>query len=214
MNDADQPPADSGEVMSEDIARDAESASEPTIGNDLHTVDSRQILSNQQALARYWVKVQPSVTAFIHAAVSQYHDAEDILQDVAAEVAVHFHEYDPERPFLPWALWIAKLKIADFYRSRKRQQNVLTTQTIDALAVACAHAHVSLREETEALERCLSKLTVRSRYLLSLRYEEGLKPAAIAERLNTSPGAVRVTLTRIRDAVAECMKRQLEDKRN
>lgn len=214
MNDPDQQPADSGEVMSEDIARDAESTSTPPIGNDLHAVDPRQILSNQQALARYWVKVQPSVTAFIRAAVPQYHDAEDILQDVAAEVAVRFHEYDPERPFLPWALWIAKLKIADFYRSRKRQQNVLSTQTIDALAVACANAHVSLREETEALERCLSKLTARSRYLLSLRYEEGLKPAAIAERLNTSPGAMRVTLTRIRDAVAECMKRQLEDKRN
>ncbi len=174
--------------------------------------DRYELVSHRELLARHWVQVQPSVTAFIRAAVPQYHDAEDILQEVAAEVAVRFDEYDPTRPFLPWAIWVAKIKIADFYRTRKRLSNVLSSHAIEALAVACGTTTVSFADETECLEQCMSMLTVRSRYLLSLRYEEGLKPAAIAEKLKTTPGTVRVTLTRIRDSLAECMRRQLAQK--
>jgi len=215
MDERDQQAVNHEGTSRQGAEKDPASSASESQSLSLPELDHKQLLCNQQVLARQWVKVQPSVTAFIRAAVPQYHDAEDILQEVAAEAAVRFHEYDQNRPFLPWTLWIAKLKIADFYRTRKRQGSVLTSQTIEALAIACANAHLSLFEETEALERCLSsKLPVRARYLLSLRYEEGLKPAEIAERLKTTPGSIRVTLTRIRDTLAEHMKREMPGETN
>lgn len=62
---------------------------------------------SRDLLARSWVRAQPSVLAFLVASTPQLSDAEDLLQEVAAQAARQFDKYDPDRPFLPWALGIA-----------------------------------------------------------------------------------------------------------
>jgi len=87
----------------------------PKLVRDLSREDSRELL------AVNWVKVQPALTAFLIASTPQFSDAEDLLQEVAVEVARRFDDYDPSRPFLPWAIWVAKIQIANFYRARQRR---------------------------------------------------------------------------------------------
>lgn len=159
----------------------------------------------RELLARNWIKAQPSLKAFIIASTPQFSDAEDLLQEVAAEVALRFDDYDPSRPFLPWALWVAKIKIADFYRTKQRRQVVFLEESFDALAAACVRAQESLSEERRALERCLAKLTDRSRKLLHMRYFEDLSPQQIGGILGLASQSVRVSLSRIRTALSECV---------
>ncbi|MBA2117599.1 sigma-70 family RNA polymerase sigma factor [Bremerella alba] len=165
--------------------------------------DSRELLT------RSWMKAQPSVFAFVIASTPQFSDAEDLLQEVAAEVAIRFDEYDPKRPFLPWALWVAKIKIADFYRLKKRERLVFAGEAIDALAAACTRVQSLMSEEQGALEHCLKETTGRTRQLLLLRYAEDLKPRQIAKRLSMSAAAVRVTLSRARSALGKCVEQRL-----
>lgn len=162
------------------------------------------IARSRALLARNWGNVQNSLLAFITASTPQFSDAEDLLQEVAVEVAVRFDEYDPARPFLPWALWIAKLKIADFYRSRQSRQVVLMGEAMDALAEACVAIQDSLSDEQLAIEKCLDRLTSRSREMLNLRYSGGLSSSQIGERLGMSVRYVRVALSRIRTTLTEC----------
>ncbi|WP_092050448.1 sigma-70 family RNA polymerase sigma factor [Planctomicrobium piriforme] len=164
---------------------------------------------SRELLARNWVKVQPALTAFIMASTPQFSDAEDLLQEVAAEVALRFDDYDPSRPFLPWAMWVAKIKVADFYRAKERGKVVFLDESIEALGEACLRVQESLSEEKWALEKCLTQLTDRSRSLLKLRYFDDLKPHEISEQLGLSPGSVRVTLSRIRTTLAECVQKSL-----
>jgi len=159
----------------------------------------------RELLARNWVKAQRSLMAFIVASTPQFSDAEDLLQEVAAEVALRFDDYDPSRPFLPWALWVAKIKIADFYRARQRGPVVFLDDSIDVLAEACVRVQETLSEERFALERCLTKLTDRSRTLLNLRYFEDMKPQEIGGILGMASQSVRVSLSRIRTALSECV---------
>ena len=159
----------------------------------------------RELLARNWIKAQPSLKAFIIASTPQFSDAEDLLQEVAAEVALRFDDYDPSRPFLPWALWVAKIKIADFYRLKQRRQVVFLEESIDALAAACVRAQDTLTEERRALDRCLAKLTDRSRKLLHMRYFEDLPPQQIGIILGMASQSVRVSLSRIRTALSECV---------
>ena len=56
---------------------------------------------------RQWVSAQPVVTSFLFAAVRNAHDAEDLLQEVAAAALGDFGAFDSSRPFLPWVLGIA-----------------------------------------------------------------------------------------------------------
>ncbi|MHC2069567.1 sigma-70 family RNA polymerase sigma factor [Bremerella sp. T1] len=163
----------------------------------------------RELLTRSWMKAQPSVFAFVIASTPQFSDAEDLLQEVAAEVAIRFDEYDPSRPFLPWALWVAKIKIADFYRYKKRERLVFAGEAIDALAAACTRVQSLMTEEQGALEHCLKETTGRTRELLLLRYAEDLKPRQIAERLSMTAASVRVVLSRARSALGKCVDQRL-----
>lgn len=170
---------------------------------DLSRADSRELL------AVNWVKAQPALTAFLIASTPQFSDAEDLLQEVAAEVARRFDDYDLSRPFLPWALWVAKIKIANFYRARERSPVKFIGDSIDVLAEACDRVQLTLAEEKWALEKCLASLTGRSRQLLQLRYFEDLTPQEMSGRLDMTAGAVRIALSRIRSALIACVRSTL-----
>ena len=62
-----------------------------------------------------WLEAEPSVSAYVFASISGFHDAEDVVQRIAQELARRFDEYDPNRLFIGWALWIAKSGVIDFY---------------------------------------------------------------------------------------------------
>jgi RNA polymerase sigma-70 factor (ECF subfamily) len=164
---------------------------------------------SRELLARNWVKAQTSVLAFLIASTPQFSDAEDLLQEVAAQVAIQFDRYDPSRPFLPWALGIAKIKIADFYRGKKRERLVFVGEAIDALAGASVRGQGVMAEEQQALGECLRHTKGRGRELLLLRYAHDMKPRQIATRLGMSAAAVRVALSRVRTALAECVRQRL-----
>ena len=189
---------------SPDLGLDASDLeSQPRLVRDMSRADSRELL------AINWVKVQPALTAFLIASTPQFSDAEDLLQEVAAEVARRFDDYDPARPFLPWALWVAKIKIANFYRARERSPVKFIGDSIDVLAEACDRIQVTLSEEKWALEKCLTSLTGRSRELLPLRYFEDLTPQEIGDRVGMRVGAVRTALSRIRSALISCVRSTL-----
>ena len=159
--------------------------------------------------ARLWHLAEPSVSAYVFAAVSRFHDAEDVLQQIAEEVARRFDQYDPDRPFLGWVLWIAKSRVIDFYRRHRRDQVSLTEEHLDRL-VDVITDQASLRSvRREALENCLEDLPERSRRLIDLKYVDGLPSIEIARNVDSTAGSVRVLLTRIRNALADCIQRRL-----
>ena len=186
-----------------EISPDSVPETKPRSVRELSREDSRELL------AVSWVKAQPSLTAFLIASTPQFSDAEDLLQEVAAEVARRFDDYDLSRPFLPWALWVAKIKIANFYRARERSPVKFIGDSIDALGAACDRVQATLSEEKWALEKCLTNLTGRSRQLLLLRYFEDLTPQEISTKLGMTAGAVRIALLRTRSALISCVRSTL-----
>ena len=64
-------------------------------------------MEHQDALRRLtidWTRAQPSVGRFIRSFVRDRGEAEDILQQVALVIVDRYDTYDPDRPFLGWAL--------------------------------------------------------------------------------------------------------------
>ena len=156
-----------------------------------------------------WLKAEPSVSAYAFAAISGFHDAEDVVQQIAQEVARRFEEYDSRRPFLGWVLWISKSRVIDFYRRKKRDQLVFSDKLLEQLGQVISEREPKRSHRREALEHCLDELPERSRRLVDLRYVEDLSATMIAESVDSTDGSVRVLLTRVRSALAECVKRRL-----
>lgn len=171
--------------------------------NHEYEIDARE------RLTRLWLEAEPSVQAFVFAAVNGVHDAEDVVQLVALTVARRFDEYDGTRPFIAWALWLAKSRIADHYRKQGRERLVFSDALMDQLAEALVHQQPERTARHEALEHCLDKLPVKSRQLLALRYEDDAPMERLAEAIESSAGAVRVMLFRIRNLLADCVNNEL-----
>jgi RNA polymerase sigma-70 factor (ECF subfamily) len=163
----------------------------------------------RQAFTQHWLGVEPSVSAYVFAAISGFHDAEDVAQQIAQEAARRFEEFDPNRPFVGWVLWIAKSRVIDFYRRKKSDKLVFSDELLEKLGDAIAARSPQRSARREALEHCLETLPNRSRRLLDLRYVDALSANKIANAVDSTAGSVRVLLTRLRSGLAECIQRRL-----
>jgi len=163
----------------------------------------------REVFAQHWVAAEPSVSAYVFAVISGFHDAEDLVQQIAQETARRFDQYDPERPFLGWALWITKSRVIDFYRQRSRDQLVFSDDLLKRLGDVIVSREASRNDRREALEHCLDHLPERSRKLLDLRYAQDTSSHKIAEVIGSTTGSIRVTLTRIRDRLADCVQQRM-----
>lgn len=163
----------------------------------------------RQEFAKRWLEVEPAVSAYVFAAISGFHDAEDVVQRIALELARRFDEYDPNRPFAGWALWIAKSRVIDFYRFQGRCRVVFSDDLLQKLAETIAQQADGRNQRREALEACLDGLPEKSRRMLELRYVDELSAAEVAREIGSTSGSVRVLLTRVRAALADCIQRRL-----
>ncbi len=88
-------------------------------------------------------------------------------------------------------------------------QGLLAATFLDALSGRAVRLVSREEARQAALERCLDKLPQKSRQLLELRYEEGASIASVAAAVESTAGAVRVMLFRIRNLLAECVQSSL-----
>jgi len=163
----------------------------------------------RERMTRHWLVSEHAIRAYIAGAVSSFQDREDLLQQVALTVARRFEEFDESRPFIAWALWLARSRIVDFYRSRGKHMQFLSDTFLEQYADALIERQDEVHPQREALDHCMEKLPERSRSLIRLKYHDGLKIDQIAETIRSTPASVRVTLFRIRDALADCIQRRL-----
>ncbi|PAW90271.1 MAG: RNA polymerase subunit sigma-70 [Pedosphaera sp. Tous-C6FEB] len=166
-------------------------------------------IRRRETLARLWLEAEPSVRAFVGVTVSGFQDVQDVVQQVALTVARRFEEYDEARPFLAWALWLAKSRIADHHRKRGREKVVFSDALMDQLAEGFVERQPERSARQEALERCLARLPEKSRQMLQLRYENESSVEQVARTVESTAASVRVMLFRIRNLLADCIQKEL-----
>jgi RNA polymerase sigma-70 factor (ECF subfamily) len=150
-----------------------------------------------QKIARFtalWAQTQPSLTAFIATAITSFADAEDVLQKVAAAAVQKFDEYDASRPFLSWAIGIARYEILRHLRDRSADRHEFVAESLPHIASAFENLGPELDNRRAALSACLEGVQGRPRLILEQRYGEAMKTGAIAKAMGLSPGNVSVIL--------------------
>src|ERR1043166_8011431 len=149
-------------------------------------------MDTSEKFTRLWTEAQPMVSAYLCACVPDFHSAEDMLQNVAVALLRKFHEYDPARPFIGWAIGIAKFEVLRHRRQQARSVLDLRPDLADLLADELIEMKPELEVRARALRRCTEQLQGRSREMVRLCYAEGQKPREIAEALGLNSVVVRV----------------------
>jgi RNA polymerase sigma-70 factor, ECF subfamily len=157
---------------------------------------------------RLWTLAQPTVSAFIASLVRNFRDRDDVLQETAVAVIESFDRYDFERPFVAWALGIARNQVGLYLRRRGRDGHLFDSEAVGQLAIAFESVTPAEMHQLDHLRECLKLLEGRALRLCELRYREDLKPAAIAESVGMSANAVAKALQRVREQLRACIEQK------
>jgi RNA polymerase sigma-70 factor (ECF subfamily) len=166
-------------------------------------------MDRQKEFLPLFLAHQVGIRAFIGSLVRDRHTRDDVFQEVALTLWHEFAHYDPSRSFAAWARGIAANKVLQRWQKDNRQPIPFAPEAITALLDAYDRTEADELLHADALQRCLEQLPERSRQLLSLRYEQSLKLAQVAERLSTTLDAAHKALSRLRLRLQECIEQRL-----
>ena len=146
---------------------------------------------------------------YVYALVSPSTDADDILQETKMVMWRCFDQFELGTNFIAWARKIAFHQILTYRRQRKREHLPLSEEMLEAISHEVVRLSEKGDDRREALQTCLRKLPVEHRQIVLLRYFEDLEVDQIAERIQSTSGAVYRALSRVRFSLLECVEKQM-----
>jgi RNA polymerase sigma-70 factor (ECF subfamily) len=184
------------------------------------------LIAERPGLLQQFVAARDHVLAFVLALTRSREVAEEVVQELSVHVLRQAERGagEPDDP-LAWMLGAARHRVADYYRSRTRDERNLKRLMAVAAEVEAAFVEnpPALSEELGAggdsdasadprvahLRTCLEKLSAKTRVMLDARYAHSSPIEAIAAKLSWTPGSVKVALAKARRALGECVRRKL-----
>ena len=149
-----------------------------------------------QAYHRFLSAVTPHLRAMARRRCDQFgapaSEAEDVVQEVLLAVHLKRDSYDRSLPFTPWAYALARYKLIDHFRRRKRSIQV-PLEDAGALFAAEDAEEGALRTD---LDRLLQRLPDRQRSLIEDVKLQGLSVEEAAQKRGVTAVSARVMLHR------------------
>jgi RNA polymerase sigma-70 factor (ECF subfamily) len=136
-------------------------------------------------------------------------ETDDVMQDTAALLWRKFSEYDPDRPFLPWAMRFAYFEVLKHRKKVGQSRLIFSDALVDTLAADYDKIAPELESRRKALAHCLTKLSGRDRELLQHRYDAGKTIQQLAAQQKRSVHKLYHTLDHLRGALMECVLRNM-----
>jgi RNA polymerase sigma-70 factor (ECF subfamily) len=141
-----------------------------------------------------------AVLGFCITCTKNFHDGEDIMQDVFLQAFTKLKTLRDHTRARPWLLKIARRKCIDYYRKHRPWNTI--TEDVTARPD-------SGKEYITGIHSTISKLPDGCREVITLYYLDGRNCAGVAQSLGISEVAVRRRLVRARLMLHELL---LEDK--
>lgn len=165
--------------------------------------DKKIDLSERLASAQF------DLYAFVSVLMRGADEVADVLQETNLTIIKHGTNYDPSRPFLPWARGVARNCVAKFYSAKSHERLIFDEALMDRIAewVPSVTDERPL-EDLARLRHCMARLLPKQRDVVTARYIRGEAVKDIAVREKCSEGAVSMLLHRVRQALADCMERE------
>lgn len=172
----------------------------------------RALSGDAAAYHAFLKELSGHLRAFLRRRLSGLPDeVEDLVQETLLAVHNQRHTYDPRQPLTPWIHAIAKYKLIDLLRRRRRTDARL--EPLDDESELLAVSDESAREARRDLARLLDELPERHRLPIVYVKIEGLSVAEAAQRTGMSASAVKIGVHRGLKALAAAMRRRDENTR-
>lgn len=154
---------------------------------------------------------QDALRGYLFTRIRDVNRLEDVLQDVRIALWRKRGSFHRERPFLSWALGIARNELLHARRTAARSRLIFDAELLERCRARYEALEPELRRRRAALRSCIERLPELSRHVVRERYLEGTPVGDLARRLGKTVGALHKLLSRVRSALAECAERRLKE---
>lgn len=159
-------------------------------------------------LARF-LAAEAQIYRYVCAVAPVPQDARDIVQETALALWEHDDRYDASRPFLPWALRVARNKARQHAERAGRFPRLLADEALLELIVSEAGEFADGAVDRRAhLQRCLEKLQPNHFQLVRGYYWQKKDVEPLARELKTTVEGIYKRLQRIRGQLEKCIRMQ------
>jgi len=160
-----------------------------------------------EAYQRLLTELLPFVSGVVRRRVGDDPAAEDIVQEVLLSIHTARHTYRSERPLEPWVRTIARNAVIDWIRKRARARG--RESGVDAADLPAPELESPSAALSPGVERALTSLPEAQRQAVVMLKLEGLTVAEAAERVGTTPGALKLRAHRGYRALRDLFGREL-----
>lgn len=159
-----------------------------------------------EAFVELFARYEGDLRAFVRSLLPTWHDADEVVQQVALVAWRKFDQFDPATSFIKWACVIARFEVLAYRRKMARDKLVFREDLMAQLAEEAADETEDRKAENAALEACLKKLPPEQREFVTLAYTPGISTKELAEKAGVKPGSFYMRLNRIRKVLLDCVE--------
>jgi RNA polymerase sigma-70 factor (ECF subfamily) len=159
------------------------------------------------AYQRLLTELLPFVNGIVRGRVGNDPAAEDIVQEVLLSIHTARHTFRPERRLEPWVRTIARNAVIDWARRQARARG--RHSGVDAADLAAPELEGPSSVLSPGVERALASLPDAQRQAVVMLKLEGLTVAEAAERVGTTPGALKLRAHRGYRALRDVFGREI-----
>lgn len=161
----------------------------------------RELLEKVQMLLQSYIK-----NSMMKMSGQQIDSVDDIVQDTLLGIHLKRSTYDSEQFFLPWMYAIARYKVIDYVRSRKK--DAMSTSFEDLENFSSVEHDPTFKND---LKTMLSSLSPKQRLILKLVKLEGLSIQEAAVQTGFSVSDIKVTIHRGMNELQKIVNKEKEN---
>jgi RNA polymerase sigma-70 factor, ECF subfamily len=182
-------------------------------GREQHvkTPDDQERDKHYHEFVRLLMENERRLTAYVHALIPLWQDAEDVLQNTKLRLWEQFDSFRPGADFAAWAIAIARYMVLAHRTVCRRERVCFSDDLLEKLSKKVMSSNRD--DRLPALLGCVKMLDVASRRLLCLACSGHQRIKDIAHDLSQKPSATRMALLRIRRTLSECVRKRLQEER-
>lgn len=167
-------------------------------------------MPNTDEFIRQFTCNERQIRYYIASLVANKSDVDDIMQEASSLLWEKFDQYDPGRPFLPWAMRFAYNAVRTYRQKLGTRHKYFTDELIEELVAVHEKEMDRLEQERRLLPVAMKKLTENERLLIEHRYSNGGTIQDLAKKLGTKPDALYKRLQRIREKLLANIQVEME----
>lgn len=157
-----------------------------------------------------FIQTLPTLRGFVLSLGGGFDLVDDVIQETFITVNAKASNFQPGTNFRAWVFAIAKFKVLQALDSRvKNDIERLSPDVLEALCAQETGEDWCVEQQLRLLSACLKNLAPKANQMIELRYQHSKRPPEIARLMGWTVEAVHVALSRAREFLRDCVKRQM-----